>query len=142
MADKVGDEYDGHITGVAPFGLFVELVEHYVEGLVHISSMADDYYRYVEQLHILHGENTKKTYRLGDKVRVQVVRVDMERRQIDLGLLDILDAVRREERPRGPVRSKVQPKSERRRRAQRPGRRERGERRGGEARRGKPRRGR
>jgi ribonuclease R len=142
MADKVGDEYDGHITGVAPFGLFVELVEHYVEGLVHISSMADDYYRYVEQLHILHGENTKKTYRLGDKVRVQVVRVDMERRQIDLGLLDILDAVRREERPRGPVRSKVQPKSERRRRVQRPGRRERGERRSGEARRGKPRRGR
>jgi ribonuclease R len=142
MADKVGDEYDGHITGVAPFGLFVELVEHYVEGLVHISSMADDYYRYVEQLHILHGENTKKTYRLGDKVRVQVVRVDMERRQIDLGLLDILDAVRREERPRGPVRSKVQPKSERRRRVQRPGWRERAERGGGAARRGKPRRGR
>ena len=140
MADKVGDEYDGHITGVAPFGLFVELVEHYVEGLVHISSMADDYYRYVEQLHILHGENTKKTYRLGDKVRVQVVRVDMERRQIDLGLLDILEAVRREERPRGPIRSKVQPKSERRR-VQRPGRRERAQR-SGEARRGKPRRGR
>ena len=140
MADKVGDEYDGHITGVAPFGLFVELVEHYVEGLVHISSMADDYYRYVEQLHILHGENTKKTYRLGDKVRVQVVRVDMERRQIDLGLLDILESVRREERPRGPIRSKVQPKSDRRR-VQRPGRRERAQR-SGEARRGKPRRGR
>ena len=52
MADKVGDEYDGYITGVAPFGLFVELIEHYVEGLVHISSMADDYYRFVEQQHI------------------------------------------------------------------------------------------
>ena len=102
--------------------------------------MADDYYRYVEQLHILHGENTKKTYRLGDKVRVQVVRVDMERRQIDLGLLDILESVRREERPRGPIRSKVQPKSDRRR-VQRPGRRERAQR-SGEARRGKPRRGR
>jgi ribonuclease R len=139
MADKVGDEYDGHITGVAPFGLFVELIDHYVEGLVHISSMADDYYRYVEQLHILHGENTRKTYRLGDKVRVQVVRVDMERRQIDLGLLDVLEAVRREERPRGPIRSKVQPKAERGRRAQRPGRSERAGRRG-ETRRGKPRR--
>ena len=69
MADKVGDEYDGYITGVAPFGLFVELVEHYIEGLVHISSMADDYYRFVEQQHILRGENTKKVYRLGDKVR-------------------------------------------------------------------------
>ena len=60
MADKVGDEYHGYITGVAPFGLFIELIEHYVEGLVHISSMADDYYRFVEQQHTLRGENTKK----------------------------------------------------------------------------------
>jgi ribonuclease R len=141
MADKVGDEYEGYITGVAPFGLFVELVEHYVEGLVHISSMADDYYRFVEQHHVLRGENTKKTYRLGDKVNVQVVRVDMERRQVDLGLVEILEAVRAEER-RAPVRSRVKPKSDRRgrppagaaftrvpsantKRKQRPGRRER-----------------
>ena len=85
MADKVGDEFEGYITGVAPYGLFVELIEHYVEGLVHVSSMADDYYRFVEQQHVLRGENTKKVYRLGDKVLVQVVRVDMERRQVDLG---------------------------------------------------------
>ena len=124
MADKVGDEYEGYITGVAQYGLFIELIEHYVEGLVHISSMADDYYRFVEQQHVLRGENTRKVYRLGDKVLVQVVRVDMERRQVDLGLVDILEAVRREERPRGAVRSKVAPKKERRR-AQRPGRRER-----------------
>ena len=124
MADKVGDEYEGYITGVAPFGLFVELIEHYVEGLVHISSMADDYYRFVEQQHVLRGENTKKVYRLGDKALVQVVRVDMERRQVDLGLVEILESVRRDERPRGPVKSKVAPKRERKR-AQRPGRRER-----------------
>ena len=99
MADKVGDEFEGYITGVAPFGLFVELIEHYVEGMVHVSSMADDYYRFVEQQHVLRGENTKKVYRLGDKVLVQVVRVDMERRQVDLGLVEILEAVRREERP-------------------------------------------
>ena len=49
MADKVGDEFDGYITGVAAFGLFVQLVEHYVEGLVHVSSMADDYYRFLEK---------------------------------------------------------------------------------------------
>jgi len=121
MADKVGDEYEGFVTGVAPFGLFVELVEHYVEGLVHVSSMADDYYRFVEQQHALYGENTKKTYRLGAKVRVQVVRVDLERRQIDLGLVEILDAVREEGRPR-QVRSRVKPKIEKR---TRPGRRER-----------------
>jgi ribonuclease R len=124
MADKVGDEFDGYITGVVPFGLFIELIDHYVEGLAHISSMADDYYRFVEQKHVLMGENTKKVYRLGDKVGVQVVRVDMERRQVDLGLVDILEAVRQEERPRGRVRSKVAPKKEQRR-AQRPGRRER-----------------
>jgi len=124
MADKVGDEYEGYITGVAPYGLFIELIEHYVEGMVHISSMADDYYRFVDQQHILRGENTKKVYRLGDKVLVQVVRVDMERRQVDLGLVDILENVRREERPKGPIRSTTKPKKEQRR-AQRPGRRER-----------------
>jgi ribonuclease R len=123
MADKVGDEYEGYVTGVAAYGLFIELIEHYVEGLVHISSMADDYYRFVEQQHVLRGENTRKIYRLGDKVLVQVVRVDMERRQVDLGLVEILEAVRREEEPR-PVRSRTRTKQERRR-AQRPGRRER-----------------
>jgi ribonuclease R len=130
MADKVGDEFDGYITGVAPYGLFIELIEHYVEGMVHVSSMADDYYRFVEQQHVLRGENTKKLYRLGDKVLVQVVRVDMERRQVDLGLVEILESVRREERPRGPIRSRTAPKKEQRR-AKRPGRRERmGKRRG------------
>jgi ribonuclease R len=124
MADKVGDEYEGYVTGVAPYGLFIELIEHYVEGMVHISSMADDYYRFVEQQHVLRGESTKKTYRLGDKVVVQVVRVDMERRQVDLGLVEILESVRRDERPRGPIRSKTKTKQEQRR-AQRPGRRER-----------------
>jgi ribonuclease R len=124
MADKIGDEYEGYVTGVAAFGLFIELIEHYVEGLVHISSMADDYYRFVEQQHVLRGENTGRLYRLGDKVLVQVVRVDMERRQVDLGLVEILEAVRREEKPR-TIRSRAKPKAEQRRRAQRPGRRER-----------------
>jgi ribonuclease R len=137
MADKVGDEYDGFITGVAPFGLFIELSEHYVEGLVHISSMADDYYRFLDQQHILKGENTKKVYRLGDKVRVQVVRVDMERRQVDLGLTEVLERVRIDERARGPHRSNVRTKkpstglrSGERRKAQRAGRRERQARKG------------
>jgi ribonuclease R len=91
--------------------------------------MADDYYRFVEQQHVMRGENTRKVYRLGDKVLVQVVRVDMERRQVDLGIVEILEAVRREER-RAPVRSKVKPKREQRRTKQRPGRRERAARKG------------
>ena len=110
MADKVGDVFDGYVTGVAAFGMFVELVDHYVEGLVHVSTMADDYYRYREQQHSLFGESTRKTYRLGDKVRVQIIRVDMERRQIDLGLEDVLEKVRRDERARGPARSSARMK--------------------------------
>jgi ribonuclease R len=101
MADKVGDEFDGYITGVTSFGLFIELIEHFVEGLVHISTMADDYYRFMERAHILRGENTGREYRLGDRVTVQVIKVDMERRQIDLGLSEILERVRQSERSRG-----------------------------------------
>src|SRR5205085_2276331 len=98
MADKVGDEFEGYVTGVAAFGLFIELVEHFVEGMVHVSTMGDDYYRFVEGGHMLRGENTQKVYRLGDKVKVQVIRVNMELRQIDLGLVDILERVREGER--------------------------------------------
>jgi len=112
MADKVGEEFEGYITGVSAFGLFIELIEHFVEGLVHISTMADDYYRFVEKAHSLRGENTGKVYRLGDKVTVQVVRVDMERRQIDLGLVEVLASVRKSERHRGPGRSRARPKKE------------------------------
>jgi ribonuclease R len=135
MADKVGDEFDGYITGVAAFGLYVELIEHFVEGMVHVSTMADDYYRFVERAHILRGEHTGRVYRLGDRVRVQVIKVDMERRQVDLGLVEILDKVRASERNRGARRSKAEPKSERHlkaaggKRKPRPGRREREKRR-------------
>jgi len=133
MADKVGDEFDGYITGVTAFGLFIELVEHFVEGMVHVSTMADDYYRFVERAHVLRGENMGRVYRLGDRVSVQVIKVDMERRQIDLGLVDILDKVRASEQNRGPRRSRAAPKSERHlaagRRKGRPGRRERASRR-------------
>jgi ribonuclease R len=102
MADKVGDEFEGYVTGVSAFGLYIELIEHFVEGMVHVSTMADDYYRFVERAHILRGENKGRVYRLGDRVGVQVIRVDMERRQIDLGLTEILEAVRtrgRQDRP-------------------------------------------
>jgi ribonuclease R len=146
MADKVGDEFDGYITGVSAYGLYIELIEHFVEGMVHVSTMADDYYRFVEKAHILQGENTGKVYRLGDRVSVQVIKVDMERRQVDLGLTAILDAVRASESNRGPRRSKAEPRREPARahagkphagtkreagkRKQRPGRKERASRRG------------
>src|SRR5437867_5872942 len=122
MADKVGDEFEGYVTGVAAFGLFIELVEHFVEGMVHVSTMADDYYRFIETAHLLRGENMRREYRLGDKVNVQVIRVNMEVRQIDLGLVEILDRVR--EGDRGPRRSRATPKHAKRRK-QRPGKGER-----------------
>jgi len=113
MADKVGDEFDGYVTGVSAFGLFIELVEHFVEGLVHVSTMADDYYRYIDTAHVLHGERSRKIYRLGDRVRVQVLRVDGERRLIDLGLVEQLEALRAEPLRPDRTRSRVRPKSDR-----------------------------
>jgi ribonuclease R len=138
MADKVGDEFDGYVTGVSAFGLYIELIEHFVEGMVHVSTMADDYYRFIEKQHLLKGENTGKVYRLGDRVSVQVIKVDMERRQIDLGLSEILDRVRESEQNRGPRRTGAKPKREEHlRRASggskkkgRPGKKERAERKG------------
>ena len=112
MSDKVGDEFDGYVTGVSAFGLYIELIEHFVEGLVHVSTMADDYYRFIERAHVLRGENTGRVFRLGDRVRVQVIRVDMERRQLDLGIADILNSIRDTEQNRGPRRSKAKPRDE------------------------------
>jgi ribonuclease R len=126
MADKVGDEFEGYITGVSAFGLYLELIEHFVEGMVHVSTMADDYYRFVEKAHILRGETNGRVYRLGDRVRVQVIRVDLERRLIDLGLAEILDSVRRSQRPGEHRRGGPKPKQvERNAKRGRPGKRER-----------------
>ena len=121
MSDKVGDDFDGYITGVASFGLFVELVAHFVEGLVHVSSMADDYYRFLEPTHTLRGESLGRVYRLGDRVRVRVVRVDLDKRQIELGLVEILDAVRKAGRRPGPPPRAAAAKREPLRKRPRPG---------------------
>jgi ribonuclease R len=91
MADKLGERFTGYVTGAQAFGLFVELDDIYVQGLVHVSSMRDDYYRLDERAHRLVGENTGKVYRLGDKVEVQVARVDLEQRKVDFALVDVLE---------------------------------------------------
>jgi ribonuclease R len=112
MADKLGEVFAGYVTGVQSFGLFVELDEIYVQGLVHVSSMTDDYYQFNEKAHQLKGENTRKVYRLGDKVEVQVARVDLERRQIDFALVDVLERAAAGARkgragsPRAPLRGR------------------------------------
>jgi ribonuclease R len=86
MEDKLGEVYAGIITGVVQFGFFVQLRELFVEGLVHVSTLTDDYYHYIEKLHCLRGERGKCVYRIGDEVRVRVDRVDTSRKRIDFSL--------------------------------------------------------
>lgn len=88
MERHLGDDFSGTISGVTAFGLFVLLDDYHVEGLVHVSSLADDYYHFVETSHSLVGRRRKRAYQLGDSVRVQVARVDREGRRIDFELLD------------------------------------------------------
>ena len=108
------DEFTGYVTGVTAFGLFIELVEHFVEGLVHISSMADDYYTFFERQHELRGENSRKVYRLGDMVKVQLVRVDRDHRKLELALMEVLERVRRLDAQPRPRKSTGRPKRDRR----------------------------
>ncbi len=86
MQEKVGEVFDGIITSVTSFGAFVELKDVFVEGLVHITSFPKDYYHFDPAKHRLVGESTRRVYRLADEVRVQVMRVDLDRRRIDFEL--------------------------------------------------------
>jgi ribonuclease R len=83
MRDKVGETYAGTVSGVTGFGLFVALDDIYVEGLVHISDLGDDYFHFDPAKHQLLGERSGKRYRLGDQVQVKIVRVDLETSRID-----------------------------------------------------------
>src|SRR6185369_12407172 len=88
MQAHVGDEFDGTISGVTNFGLFVTLDEPYVDGLVPISDLGQDYYRFDAQRHALQGERTGAKYQLGGRVRVKVVRVSLEQAKIDFVLVE------------------------------------------------------
>jgi ribonuclease R len=83
MSERLGQEMDVVITGVAEYGFFAQAATLPVEGLVHVSTLTDDYYYYEEATHSLNGRRTQHRYRLGDKVRAVVVRVDLQRRQLD-----------------------------------------------------------
>jgi ribonuclease R len=87
MLDKIGEEFDGYISGVTNFGIFVELVEVFVDGLVHITALGNDYYHFDAAHHRLMGERTHQIYRLGDKVRIRVARVDLDETKIDFDLV-------------------------------------------------------
>jgi ribonuclease R len=87
MQDRIGEEFAGSISAVVPFGIFVALDDVFVEGLVHVSELGADYFHFDEAAHAMLGERTGRRYRLSDRVRVQLMRVDMEQNKIDFRLV-------------------------------------------------------
>lgn len=88
MRDRVGETFSGSVSSVVPFGLFVALDDVFIEGLVHISDLGNDYFHFDDARHELMGERTHKRYRLSDRVQVQVIRADLETSKIDFRLLE------------------------------------------------------
>ncbi|WP_082614923.1 ribonuclease R [Paenibacillus sp. Soil787] len=88
MLDKVGEEFEGIISSVTGFGMFVEL-DNTVEGLIRLSDLTDDYYNFHERQFALVGERTSKIYRIGDEIKIRVARVNMDEHTIDFELLDM-----------------------------------------------------
>lgn len=86
MKDKVGEEFEGKVVSVAPHGIKVRLKDYYVEGFLHVSYMTDDFYQYDEKSLSLYGIHRKKRFAIGSNVSVRIDRVDMEEREIALGL--------------------------------------------------------
>jgi len=84
MSQHVGELHEGVVTGVAPFGLFVEVKGFHVDGLVHVSQLQNDYYQFDALHHRLQGERSGKSYGLGDGMRIRIVRVNLDERKIDL----------------------------------------------------------
>jgi ribonuclease R len=86
MRDRVGEEFEGSVSAVTSFGIFVALDDFYVEGLVHISELGQDYFHFDATRHQLLGDRTRKSYRLADRVKVKIIRVDLETSRIDFVL--------------------------------------------------------
>ena len=95
MEDKIGEEYDGIISSVTNFGLFVEL-PNTIEGLVHVSYMTDDYYRYDERHLAMIGERTGNVFRIGDEITIRVINVNKDERSIDFEIVGMKGTRRRE----------------------------------------------
>ncbi len=125
MRARIGEEFAGHVSGVTAFGLFVQLAEVFVEGLVHVSALKDDFYRYDETAHRLVGQRHGRVLRLGDALRVRVRGINDERREVELEpLLPPPLGVNPGGQPRGRRdRRGAVPTGESRRSKQQPGRR-------------------
>ena len=87
MKDRIGENFQGLISGVTAFGLFVELTDVFVEGLVHVTSLPADYYHHDSIHHQLKGEKTRRIYRLGEPLKVKLIKVNTEDNKIDFELV-------------------------------------------------------
>ena len=97
MMDKIGEEFPGIISAVTSFGFFVELADIYVEGLVHISNLGQDYYHFDPTSHQLKGERSGTNFRLGDSVKIKVARVDLDEKKMDFELIQKEGSVKKAE---------------------------------------------
>lgn len=88
MVDKIGSQFVGYISHVAEFGFFVQLEQYFIEGLISLKSLEDDFYQFIEERYMMKGRRTKREFHLGQKVLVEVSRVDLDRRTIDFVLVD------------------------------------------------------
>jgi ribonuclease R len=91
MSDKTGQVFEGVISGVTEWGIYVEIIENQCEGMIHIRELADDFYEYDEENYCLKGRSTGKIYTLGDRVNIEVVKADLQKKQLDYKLVNGLD---------------------------------------------------
>ena len=92
MESRIGQEYDAIISSITPFGMFAEL-ENTVEGLIRFEDMGDEYFIYDEERKQLIGEHTNKVYKIGDKIRIVVIKANKTMRQIDFSLINNIDEI-------------------------------------------------
>lgn len=85
MKDKVGDEFEGKVIGVTPYGLRIRLKDFYVEGFIHLSNLTDDFYQYNEKNMRLYGRNTNRSFRIGQELKLRIDKVDMQEREVVFG---------------------------------------------------------
>ena len=88
MMDKVGQEFDGIISGLTDWGIYVELTENKCEGMVSVQSLTDDFYEFDEDNYCLTGKRTKKKFQLGDEVLIEVKNVNLVKRQMDFVMVE------------------------------------------------------
>ncbi len=101
MLDKLGQEFDGHISGCTEWGIYVELSDTHIEGMVSVRELTDDYYYFDENRYAIVGRTSGRAYTLGDEVRVRVLRADLARKQLDFGLTATYDFHTKEATPAG-----------------------------------------